>query len=394
MHSYLVSSQRKPDLDLRKWSRLYFCTVRFCGDISEIGRCQLTNRFTLLPLCTKAAMEHKKLKHQAAGHDGSFTDTEEKLLFKLTIPKEVAFYTDIQSRKDNVDIEYPLECWMPTFVGTLTQGVVSLPNQKDITILKDEDVYSGPLVAHLKSLSIGGEQEYVVLENLIYGFNKPNILDIKLGKRLYDDDASEEKKNRLKLVSDSTTSGSMGLRICGMKIQKNDLITGLDRKHYECEKDDYVYVNKFYGRSRTSEDMIDTFKLYFSHTKLSKDRRAQLVHLFYDRLQFFYNTLLDEEVRMFSSSLLFIYEGDPDRWDQLNDKDTLFRHNFIDSDSDDSDDGSDSNEDEKHVAPLSSMSLIDFAHSKLVKGQGYDENVIEGVENMLSIFDNLCHIYK
>lgn len=58
----------------------------------------------------------------------------------------------------------------------------------------------------------------VCLENILHGFTKPCILDLKMGGLLYDEDASEEKRERMINHSITTTSGLLGLRICGMKV--------------------------------------------------------------------------------------------------------------------------------------------------------------------------------
>ncbi len=39
--------------------------------------------------------------------------------------------------------------------------------------------------------------QFIVLENVLNGYKSPNVMDIKLGKVLYDESASTEKKNRL-----------------------------------------------------------------------------------------------------------------------------------------------------------------------------------------------------
>ena len=44
------------------------------------------------------------------------------------------------------------------------------------------------------------------------------MIDIKLGRILYDKDTSEEKRLRMEQVSSDTTSGSLGFRICGMQV--------------------------------------------------------------------------------------------------------------------------------------------------------------------------------
>jgi 1D-myo-inositol-tetrakisphosphate 5-kinase/inositol-polyphosphate multikinase len=57
------------------------------------------------------------------------------------------------------------------------------------------------------------------LENLLHGFTRPCILDLKMGSLLYDNEATDEKRKRMIHQSISTTSSSLGLRICGMKVK-------------------------------------------------------------------------------------------------------------------------------------------------------------------------------
>jgi len=64
----------------------------------------------------------------------------------------------------------------------------------------------------------------IVLENLANRFSKPNILDIKLGTRLYDDDASEEKKARMIKTAAATTSLTTGIRLTGFQVSQCAMI--------------------------------------------------------------------------------------------------------------------------------------------------------------------------
>ena len=57
-----------------------------------------------------------------------------------------------------------------------------------------------------------------MLENLSYGFVKPNILDIKLGTVLYDESASVEKRARMEKTARETTSLETGIRITGFQV--------------------------------------------------------------------------------------------------------------------------------------------------------------------------------
>ena len=84
----------------------------------------------------------------------------------------------------------------------------------------------------------GKTDYFVTLENILQDFEKPNVLDLKLGSQLFDDDANEEKKQRMLEKSSKTTSGSLGLRIAGMKYYNKET----------CDKE--------YGRQLSNEQFI------------------------------------------------------------------------------------------------------------------------------------------
>lgn len=336
---------------------------------------------------------YKELEHKAAGHDGTLTDEEGLLIFKPLNEQELQFYKDVQqllTEDTDTEGDVPLESWMPAHLGVLDEG-----HKVPETLAKDVQVIdSGEDLINISNFPTNNDNSansrFLVLQNLTSGFNKPNIIDIKLGKILYDENATEEKKQRLSKVSETTTSGSLGFRICGMRIQANKMTSTLDPDHHEFQSQgEYVFINKMFGRTRTEEDVTEAFETYFSNDSLNVKRRNHLKTIFHQRLQLFFNTILNSEVRMISSSLLFVYEGDASRWDQQNDEDSLINDEFIDYEDEESQD-SDS-DDIIPKAPLSLMALIDFAHSKVTKGAGYDENVIEGVESLLDIFSKLSN---
>ena len=145
--------------------------------------------------------------------------------------------------------------WMPTFMGTLTQGDVS----KTQTAGLDQ----------LSSAEGQTDKQYIVLLNSYHGFTHPSILDIKLGAKLTDDEVTApEKIARLQKVSDSTTSGSLNFRICGMKVYNGKSDTKPANELYENmndssvsvninDADDHKYLefNKFYGRSLSKDNI-------------------------------------------------------------------------------------------------------------------------------------------
>lgn len=268
------------------------------------------------------------------------------------------------------------------------------------------------------------DSQYIVLENLYHGFSKPSVLDIKLGSVLTDDLVSAEKRDRLASVSASTTSGSLGLRICGMKVYLDpsasySLLPVVEELHEALTKSgDYLIYNKLFGRRLTKHTLAAGLAQYIPDPRL----RALLTNRFHQRLQLIYNCLIDTEVRIFSGSLLFVYESDPACWvsitsldydaldpivelgewgadgssddDEDNDDDDISKSESA-SDSDDRADngkstsGSHSDSSRKIPPPLSRLRLIDFAHAKYVDGMGPDDNVLDGVENLISIFGQL-----
>jgi inositol-polyphosphate multikinase len=57
-----------------------------------------------------------------------------------------------------------------------------------------------------------------VVENVAHGFRKPNILDVKLGTVLYDEDASPAKRERMLDKARRTTSWEAGIRLTGFQV--------------------------------------------------------------------------------------------------------------------------------------------------------------------------------
>ena len=120
---------------------------------------------------------------QIGGHENTFELIGLNKIRKLTNQKEAEFYEALQK----------------------------------LDSLKSLLQFTPKYFSMLQFQSTGKNDFYVTLENVIEPFKKPNLLDLKLGKQLYDDDADEIKKQRMIEKASRTTSGSLGLRIAGMK---------------------------------------------------------------------------------------------------------------------------------------------------------------------------------
>lgn len=57
-----------------------------------------------------------------------------------------------------------------------------------------------------------------MLENLVANFSYPCIIDMKMGNRLHEDNATETKKQSHESKVNETTSGALGLRITGIQV--------------------------------------------------------------------------------------------------------------------------------------------------------------------------------
>ena len=163
------------------------------------------------------AYTKKPLASQVGGHPGVSTSEDGSLLIKPALARELSFYQSLTSDS----VLAPLRPHVPKFYGTLRyEGKVEDGNV--------EIVHEPPKEGKDKCLHLERYQEGVrvfmttihsiVLENLSHMFSKPNILDIKLGTKLYDDEANEVKKARMIQTAKNTTSLETGVRLTGFQV--------------------------------------------------------------------------------------------------------------------------------------------------------------------------------
>ncbi len=61
--------------------------------------------------------------------------------------------------------------------------------------------------------------EYILLENVTARFHYPCILDLKMGKRQHADIDSDKKRLSKIQKCESSTSSTLGVRLCGMQVR-------------------------------------------------------------------------------------------------------------------------------------------------------------------------------
>ncbi|XP_032698697.1 inositol polyphosphate multikinase isoform X3 [Lontra canadensis] len=133
---------------------------------------------------------------------------------------------------------------------------------------------------------------YLKLEDVTHKFNKPCIMDVKIGRKSYDPFASSEKIKQQ--VSKYPLMEEIGFLVLGMRV-------------YHVHSDSYETQNQHYGRSLTKETLKDGVSRFFHNGFcLRKDAVAASIQKIENILQWFEN---QKQLNFYASSLLFVYEG-------------------------------------------------------------------------------------
>lgn len=327
--------------------------------------------------------------------DGVLSDVNRELFIKPCTPAEIAFY-------ETSIAEHPeFAMYMPTFMGTLTlSNNQNAPLKEQGAALIAEQNVKRSVSPNKRGTKKIVTNKALVLENATAGFKRPNILDVKLGVRLWADDAAQEKKTRFDLVTEQTTHKKFGFRIAGMRVWQ-----GCETNNGQLDVDDegYKIYDKDYGRYTINDDNIaEAFRdfIFTKHAGIDKELGNLLIQAFLCDLEAIQKTIENQESRMYSASLLFVFEGDgkalraameeasKPATKLTNGTNGVNGHNHNNEDINDSDDD-DEDEDEDEGPKIYSLKVIDFAHAEWVPGMGPDENSLLGVRSVIKILKDL-----
>lgn len=398
--------------------------------------------------------------------DGLLCHQSGTLIAKPCTTQEVEFYES--------SVYHPkFRAFMPQWFGTLSsgdtqqqqislaaaqqQGAIAVQSQESSSTSAPQSATQTPATPASDEASwtpSGGKKLEtgisIVLENVADGFKRPNVLDIKLGARLWADDAPPAKRAKLDAVSKETTSSTLGFRIAGMKVwvgdgaaEPTEFTNPYLTRHEGCErpqgevveKNGYRRYDKWYGRTFTADNVKEGLRTFLAGAKMGKVDRSKLIaSRLVEELRAVQHVLETEESRMYSSSVLIIYEGDPDALEAALEEEKKRKERKQEQASKDEeeeeeeeeeDDGipipgltpggtlstgdgngpvniqidpqtigeigdiEDDDDDDEPVIKVHDLRLIDFAHARWTPGQGPDENVLMGVRNLLRIMEEL-----
>ncbi|GAA5987929.1 hypothetical protein JCM10908_007274 [Rhodotorula pacifica] len=165
--------------------------------------------------------------HQVGGHADTIlaSPLSSSTLIKPASERELEFY---QSLGPSLAGGRFVHDWTPAFYGTLRAHRAS-----------DGSATEGAISAASQP---SGQPDMLVLENLTHRFLRPNVLDIKLGTQLYDEDATEEKKERMRKAAEASTSGTTGVRLTGFQV-------------WNAATHAYVQTEKAFGKSLAPDEL-------------------------------------------------------------------------------------------------------------------------------------------
>ncbi|SNX86465.1 related to ARG82 - dual-specificity inositol polyphosphate kinase required for regulation of phosphate-and nitrogen-responsive genes [Melanopsichium pennsylvanicum] len=306
------------------------------------------------------------LANQVAGHpDGVQCLEGGRLVVKDCLVRELQFYQEVEQAvtgKTAIDARQ---------VELLDRLLNTMPKCHG-----SWQEYIGRGFGSVAPAKESGQAPRIVLENLTFGYEKPNVCDIKLGTQLWDEDATDEKRQRMVKAAAGTTSGSHGIRLTGWQT-------------YDVKTQSYHVVPKAFGKTIKPEHLDLGMRMLLACPEEDDAERAEMVlagsSIKGDTLSLRLPSLADElvvrmlcnhlikdleelhaifseiEVRMRGASLLLIYEGEPSRVSR-----SVAQSNDVDE-------------------GKAQVRLIDFGHATIVPGQGPDKGVLLGLSTVLDL---------
>lgn len=197
---------------------------------------------------------------------------------------------------------------VPSSIPLLTDAKVSFPNARRSTSDISESSQSSQVKYNKwgwkTAQNLGDNpkpQKYLVLEDLTFSYERPNILDLKIGTRQHGADESAEKVKSKQDKCRNTTSSSLGLRLMGNQMFRPD-------------RNEYEFRDKFFGRALSDHTFLCALWEFFHD---GNEIVVDAVESCIERVEELAHTLAHDPAtrcyRFWSSSVLLVFEGAPPR---------------------------------------------------------------------------------
>jgi hypothetical protein len=174
--------------------------------------------------------------------------------------------------------------------------------------------------------------QHIVLEDLTQGFKHPCLVDLKIGKRTYDENATQKKIE--KEINKYPPQEKLGFRFTGIKV-------------WQPKENNYKFYDRFFGQGLKEENINEGFKAFLYNGEVLRD---EVIGGITTELEKMYQEFKKQnKFRFYTSSILIIYDGD-------------FQNNKV------------------------VVKFIDPARCFKISDGGVDESVIYGIRNLIDYF--------
>lgn len=180
--------------------------------------------------------------------------------------KQAAFYEALHSSQK---VKKPIRRFFPTFYGIRT----------------------------VEASDGSGLHPHLILQDVVSGYKKPCIIDIKIGSRTWYPQASEDYVSKCLSKDRRTTSLSLGFRISGLQI-------------YQGEKSGYWKLDRKQIQKFTADDVRSVLRKFFSPDGLSYDVYTSLSGILAQLLELKSWFEDQTDFHFYSCSVLMIYDAE------------------------------------------------------------------------------------
>lgn len=228
-------------------------------------------------------------------------------------------------------------------------------------------------------LSVGSadsQDDFIMLENLTAGYTKPCVLDLKMGTRMYGDFATEKKRRSQDIKTKQTTSGKLGVRLCGYQ-------------RYSRSSHSFQRVDKYVGRTVDVEKFEELLESFFT---VGGTVQGDVICSVIEQAERLRRVVMNlESYRFYSSSLLIVFEGETESALHMTDESG---QDSREEEEEDSEFSKAATATSHHKPPV--LKLIDFANVTFpgfckddIFHEGPDQGFLFGLNNLITILETI-----
>ena len=219
---------------------------------------------------------------------------------------------------------------------------------------------------------------HIVLSDLTFGYKRPCVIDLKMGRQSYEPSASREKKERV--YKKYPYQSEIGFRITGLKVWDED-------------QQAYHTKSKSFGRSILPDQVTQALAFFFQN---GLHIRVDIIRHLLGRLQGLLKWMkIQKRYKFYCSSILVVYDGEiPLPGIGGGDCDEDVDGHTDNGSQDESEEGTTTSQDNPTYSSASDdlcrFAMIDFAH--VVASDEVDADYVYGLENLISKLKEIIDI--